>query len=494
MIKNFIIIFLIFLIELDAHNYEYIDIIHTLMKRNNIPLLQFAYFNTREYHFYQWELKENYEIITNQDLSSFLVGEIAYPLINDFVSTLDEEKLIQAIKKSLENQFLQEIYNNIKKENNYIIYKYNLLIQKKEDIILEKKEKSLIISLQNMLSGLEISRAGIFFEKNPVQNSLVIREKPFLNFYLSTNNYLLLKSILDLYFNESAISHLNQYLKSQSMKNSYFYEGNIEDLIQKNQIVRGSFSGKKIEYIKPFTIKNPLSFGLITNVKDYYRFINQNKNIFSEFYTYYHLVGGYKEGFFYRKSCDLNHYIAESYGILPGILTYVFLLDNGSGFILFQAGDDEKNLYLLREIIGNILFKESQIRCEFGNFENPELKGDYIGMNLLPAKKELFSDFYIRKDYDNFYKVYTFFSTKEIGKLYFLKENLIFLDSLSRLGGNFFVFKDDYIYSGIYKFKKLNWSSSLRGGIVIFSIIFLLLFLILSGFFIFRRSLVDKSS
>lgn len=457
-------------------------VITSLMKEKNIPEIQLLLFRPEEIKSLQYkrDFKNQRDdvFITNQEneYNNFFISELSYPFINFIIESKKDQIFLDLEEVLKEDVILKSIYDSMLNLNQTKIYFYDIDSSSKNR---QLNPKFLFLDcLLNMLCGIELSRNGISIKELDKNETLKIRviDKPFEHFYLSTYNYYLLEKLFNHTY-EDTIQFINQYISSQNLKHTFIHRGKVDnELLIKFNVVRGSFSDKKITYVPDLIILNPLSYGMISNVYDYYKILQiliSQKNIFEGFYTLDEETGGYRNGFFYRKSCDEQFYIAESFGIFPGIRTYVFLMQNGYGFILFQSSDNEYVINFLREQIENLYYRILNINC---NFESPKthdikhLTGYYRPLNVVDTTIALFSDIWIRENDLGQLEVSNFFNKDPAGYLYFYNRYNYFL-GLTRLNRYPVIYRNDTekkLLIGIYEYQKIYWFQSIRGIILIF--------------------------
>lgn len=496
-IKTLFFIFLILLNLNTLVSKEILDIltpiISSLMKEKNIPEIQLLIFRPEQVKSLQYkrDLKDQSTVrIINSEkyYDRFFISEISYPIIN-FIIYKNRESIYSKFQDILkENILIKNIYDSFLKSSDKKINYY--LIPSKFRYELIEKEAQIIDCLLNMICGIEISKSGIHPKDSVKDEKFNIRliDLPYQNFYLSTYNYLLLKQILDYTFGD-AIDFLNKNFRTFDLQHTFLHVGEVNDkLLNEHKILRGSFSDKKISFIPDLIISNPLSFGMVSNVIDYYKILKilmSSNYVFNGFYTKDHRTGGYYQGFFYRKSCNDQYYIAEAFGIFPGTRTYVFLMENGYGFILFQSSDNEYVLHFLREQIENFYYKILNINCSLKNPEVWEpLYGYFRPVNVVETTVSLFSDIWIRKNDRNQIEVSNFFNKDPVGYIYQINQYNYFI-GLNRINRYPVIFQNENrIIIGIYEYKKIYWFQSIRGliiifyGIVVVMTIFLLKFIL----------------
>lgn len=463
-----------------------IPLVESMMKNRNIPTLQIVIFNPQKIWLQQFEYDlQEQQTKRNENLYNYFVGELSYPLVAYY------------FKKEYPNMqtrthfIIESIERNLKKSN-FRIKKYKIQTQEYLDLKKENSKSLTISSLLNMTSGLEISKSGISVPNQNPDEKMEIRSFPYENFFLSTKNYLVLY--------DSIASSSPEHLISSFYKNIFFYKGRISKEFLKNyKIPFGSFSGKKIKYITDFEIHNAFSFGLITNVKNYTELINKiykENLIFDSFYTNSNNTTGFKNGFFYRKSCDGQFYIAESFGFLPGYSSYFLIMENGYGFGIFQSSDDEFTLHYIRDKIEELFYTILEINCFQETLQQNNLKhilGYYRGENIIENSflKTFFTDFWLRVDSQNRFEVSHFFSKDPLGYLE-LKNQLLFFKGYSKINRYPIYFIEENkkikkISFGIYEYKKICWYESIRGIIILILIVILVFFLFFLGVIIYAK-------
>lgn len=469
-----------------------VPVIQSLMVEKNIPNLQIIVFNFN--HKKKWlkqldyNFKEN-KINLSENLSNYFIGELSYPVISYWIKT-DFKNLENKINSNLE--ILQTIEKNLNKSS-YRIRKFDIESNQYIDFKAKNKKDLIFESFLNMISGIDVSKEGIYLNPENLENQVKIRSFPFENFYLSTNNYKILSYALE--YNQ--IESINQFLQ-KIVKNSFFYSGKVTtEFLEKNKIPFGTFSGKKVKFVSEFYIQNYYSYGMISNVKDYTDLINElykENLIFDNFYTNSNEKAGYKNGFFYRKSCNNQYYIAENFGFLPGYTTYFFILQNGYGFGIFQSSDNEYIIHYLRDKIEQLFYEILEIHCEektMDLFDFKFITGYYRGENILENSfyKNIFTDLWIRFDSKNQLEVSNFFNKDPLGYISSIQDEL-FLKSYSKLNRYPINLLDEKnntkkITIGIYEYKKINWIYSIRGIILFFATFVLFIMIIIIGSFVF---------
>ncbi len=463
-----------------------IPLVESLIKNQNIPTLQIIIFSPQkiwlqqfEYDYYDQKPKRN------ENLYNYFVGELSYPILGYYFT---KEFTNIKIKN---HPIIQLIEDNLKKSN-YFIKKYNVLSDQYFDVYKENSNRLVFQSLLNMTSGLEISKSGIGMRNQDFKLDIKIRSNPFENFYLSTNNYLVLYDSLELFKPEYTISDF--------FKKVLFYKGSIsKEFLKTHNIPYGSFSGKKIKFITDFDIHNVFSYGMITNLKNYMELIYiiyKENLIFDEFYIKTDKTSGYKNGFFYRKTCDGQFYIAENFGYVPGYSSYFFIMENGYGFGIFQSSDDEYTLHFIRDKIEEMLYGVLAIECFKELIDEKKFKsllGYYRGENILENSvfKNIFTDFWVRVDHRNRFEVSNFFSKDPLGYIEAMNQKLFIrgYSKINRYPLNFIEenHKIKKIFIGIYEYKNIDWYLSIRGIVILFLFVILLIFITILGVIIYAK-------
>ncbi|MFN3604783.1 MAG: hypothetical protein ACK4UJ_08745 [Leptonema sp. (in: bacteria)] len=448
-----------------------VPLVESIMKDKNIPTLQIAIFRPEKTLFRQFEysVKETKVKIT-KDLYNYFIGELSYPIISYwYIKELYNSKgMIQ------KNDVFEMLEKNLSKSN-FNIKIYNT--KRKDLTIIPSNNATILIieSLFNMASGIDVSKEGVVLSNHNIVENFSIRSYPFEQFYLTTNNFLVLYNVINHPHKEE---RLNEFLKKHKLT-SFFYKGKLSSEFFKNhKIPMGSFSGKKIKSIPELLIVNPFSYGMISNLKDYVEIINilyKENLIFDSFYVKQFPTSGYKNGFFYRKTCDNQYYVAENFGFFPGYNSYFFILENGYGFGIFQSSDDEFSIHYIRDKIEEILYEIIGINCPNPN-PNPMdmdyLTGYYRGENILEDSKikKIFTDIWIRFDYQNQLEVSNFFNKDPLGSIQLFHDKIFFkgYTKINRYPLNYLQENHQKkIVMGIYEYKKIDWFYSIRGFIII---------------------------
>ncbi|GIX41002.1 MAG: hypothetical protein KatS3mg129_0735 [Leptospiraceae bacterium] len=458
-------------------------IISSLMKEKNIPSLQILLFKPGKVIFYQFEYNiqtKQLKIEQNPDKSLYyFAGELSYPLVNFIFNKFPIDKR-QITEISSLNKILNNLYE-LKKQFMLPIKLYNIPNKNYINFYNKNIDDLLLLCLKNMLCGIEISKDGVGITKS--QKNITITSLPFQHFYLSTYNYYLLEKI---YNKKDIIAFINEQLKTLNINHTFFYKGLINNnLLNQYNIKRGSYSDKKITYIPDIQIFFPLSYGFITNVYDYYKIIQilYKSILFKEYFTLDYLAGGYKDGFYYRYTCDKQFIIAENFGFFPGYRSYSFVMNNGYGFILMQSSDNDYVIHFLRDKIEDIYYNLNNISCNYiYNFDINEFYGYYRPENVVSKEKAIFSDIWIRKNSDGIVEISNFFNKDPIGYLYEFN-SLYYFKGYTKLNRYPFIFQQDKnkFISSIYEYKKISWYKSIRGLIILFSFFILIIMIIFIG-------------
>jgi len=475
MAKNFkvLIIFVFYFMVKSLYCEEIQNILNpviiSLMQEKRIPTLQLLLFKPEKSILIEYEYNLEKKIVSLQEnpkeLKNYFVGELSYPLISYLLKENVDIKQDHIIKK---------IYQNLQLKKSYRIKLFDAKQQKYIEI--NDKNQLLFECLKNMLCGISISKDGINI-KNP-RNKVEIRSLPYEHFYLSTSSYYFLEKIYNRIYKDTLL-FLNSRLMELKLNNSFFYKGQIsEELLLRYKINRGSFSDQKISYIPDVSIDYPLSYGFITNVNDYYKILQiiSNQQMFDQFYTLNPLLGGYRNGFFYRYSCSKKFIITEAFGFFPGYRSYVFMMNNGYGFIIFQSSDNEYSINFIRDKIEEIYYQLNQEQCYYKNFDEESLYGYYRPINVVESHVSIFSDIWIRKNLEGNIEVSNFFNKDPIGYLNRVND-LYYFRGYAKMNRYPFYFDQKQLYVGIYEYKKIPWYKSIRGLIIIISF-FVLTFMV----------------
>ncbi len=462
-------------------------VISSLIQEYNIPMVQVLIFSPDKKIVEQFRYDIQNKSVEIEEKSNlyykFFVGELSYPLVNYIIDN-NKNTLLENIKYLIKkDKYLEQIYIHLQNNKNYRILKYNLEKKNYENINL-RPEELILDCLKNMLCGFEISKYGIFSINDTNSNEvpeISIVEEPFQHFFLSNLNYYYLQELLRLTF-VNELDWIHNYLKLYQLKSSMFYKGLVDDnILNTNYIARGSYSDKKVSYIPHLIIELPFSYGFITNVEDYYKILEilkKNNRIFREYYTIEKNTSGYYNGFFYRKSCNSKNIIAEAFGFFPGNRSYVYVMDNGYGFIIFQSSDNDFVINFIRDKIEELLYRTLSLNCEKEILKNSEsIEGYFRPINV--SKHSLFSDIWIRKNFEEKLEVSNFFNKDPVGYIYKNKNGELFFYGNTRLNRYPLNFaKDNKSFTiSIYEYKKIYWYQSIRGWIIIFAFIILILML-----------------
>ncbi len=444
-------------------------IISSLMQEKRIPTLQLLLFKPEKFIVMEYENNLDTKTISikedPKELKNYFVGELSYPLIS---------YLLKENVDIIQDNNINKIYQNLqlKKSNRIKLFD----AKKQEYIDVDDKNQLLFNCLKNMLCGISISKDGINIKNH--QNNIEIRSLPYEHFYLSTYSYYFLEKIYNKIYKDIS-SFLNSKLMELKLNNSFFYKGQInEELLLKYKIKRGSFSDQKISYIPDVSIDFPLSYGFITNVYDYYKILQilSNQKMFDQFYTLNPLLGGYSNGFFYRYSCNKKFIITEAFGFFPGYRSYVFMMNNGYGMIVFHSSDDEYSINFIRDKIEEIYYHLNQEKCNYENFDQQSIYGYYRPINVVESHLSIFSDIWIRKNLEGNVEVSNFFNKDPIGYLYRVND-LFYFRGYVKMNRYPFYFDQQQLYVGIYEYEKIPWYKSIRGLIIIISF-FVLTFMV----------------
>lgn len=478
---KFIIIYFVFVLSLFSENIEDIinPVISSLLKEKNIESFQFLLFKPNKVLYFQfhYDLKTKDIIMEKnpQKLDNYFVGELSYPVIN-FI--LQDREIVD--NEFIDDPLLKEIQNHLSQLKNHRIRLYDIKNQKFVD---NKIYFILTECLKNMLCGIETSKEGIKITKTILKNKIDFKSLPFERFYLSTYNYYLLENIYNKKY-KNIIDYLNQKMQFYKLETSLFFKGNLnKEIFTRYNIKRGSYSDQKITYIPDLEVVYPLSYGFITNVYDYYKILKEmfDKNfLFESYYTIEPSIGGYKNGFFYRYSCDKKFLVAENFGFFPGYSSYSFIMNNGYGFILMQSSDNEFTINFLRDKIEEIYYQLNNVECNYiSKFDGEFIDGYYRPLNVIDDTKSIFSDIWIRRNTEGYWEVSNFFNKDPIGFLYKVNQDIYFRGYI-KLNRYPILLKQDLFITGIYEYIKIPWYKSIRGLIILFSffILFILMFLI----------------
>jgi hypothetical protein len=475
MAKNFkVLILLVFYFLVESLSCEEIQnilnpIITSLMQEKRIPTLQLLLFKPEKSILIEYENNIDKKIVSIQEnpkeLKNYFVGELSYPLIS---------YLLKENVDIIQDDIINKIYQNLQLKKSYRIKLFDA--KKQEYIEINDKNQLLFDCLKNMLCGISISRDGINIKNH--QDKVEIRSLPYEHFYLSTYSYYFLQKIYNNTYKD-LLTFLNSRLIELKLNHSFFYQGLLnEDMLLKYNIKRGSFSDQKISYIPDISIDFPLSYGFITNVYDYFKILQilSNQQMFDQFYTLNPLLGGYRNGFFYRYSCNKKFLITEAFGFFPGYRSYVFMMNNGYGFIVFQSSDNEYSINFLRDKIEEIYYQLNQEQCNYKNFDEESIYGYYRPINVVESHLSIFSDIWIRKNLEGNVEVSNFFNKDPIGYLYNVND-LFYFRGYAKMNRYPFYFDQKQLYVGIYEYKKIPWYKSIRGLIIIISF-FVLTFMV----------------